>query len=232
MNDKQTVLAAIEGLFGRRDLAAIPDYFGPEYTQHSALAPDGLDGLRRLVVGFPPAFRYEPARVLAEGGLVVTQGLYSGFGPGPVLGFDVWRVEEGRIVEHWDALGPVSDPAAEVAGSAVAGSPDTGSTAASRRTVQRVIDAFIAGEDLPTDAVLISGDSGEHHAVGAAGAPRYLVAHQVIAEGDLVYVRSEGELGGSVIINDLWRVEQGRIVEHWGLVAPVPPQLPHGNGSF
>ena len=35
-----------------------------------------------------------------------------------------------------------------------------------------------------------------------------------------------------VIVNDVWRVADGRIVERWGLVAPVPPSLPHVNGSF
>jgi predicted SnoaL-like aldol condensation-catalyzing enzyme len=53
---------------------------------------------------FRNGFRPEPARLLSEDDLVVTHGLYHGFGPEPMAGFDVWRVANGMIVEHWDAL--------------------------------------------------------------------------------------------------------------------------------
>lgn len=54
----------------------------------------------------------------------------------------------------------------------------------------------------------------------------------MIAEGDLVFTRAEGEFGASVIYNDLWRVEGGRIVEHWVIIAPIPAEIPHSNGVF
>jgi hypothetical protein len=60
----------------------------------------------------------------------------------------------------------------------------------------------------------------------------YTTLHQVIAEGDLVFTRVEGAGEPSLILNDLWRVSAGRIVERWSVVAAVPAQLPHTNGSF
>jgi predicted SnoaL-like aldol condensation-catalyzing enzyme len=47
-----------------------------------------------------------------------------------------------------------------------------------------------------------------------------------------VLLQSEGEFGGPVAYWDLFRVADGKIVEHWDVIAPVPAELPHGNGLF
>jgi predicted SnoaL-like aldol condensation-catalyzing enzyme len=60
----------------------------------------------------------------------------------------------------------------------------------------------------------------------------YKDVHRVVADGDLVLLQSEGEFGGPVAYWDLFRVADGRIVEHWDVIAPIPAQLPHGNGIF
>jgi predicted SnoaL-like aldol condensation-catalyzing enzyme len=222
MTTKQIVESAVTALFVDRTPDAIDTHFGPVYIQHSALGVDGLEGVRALAAGLPPTFRYELLRTLADGDLAVTQGLYHGFGPGPVVGFDVWRVDGERIAEHWDALGPLTGPDA-IDGTAAA-SPSAVS-AESRAVVQRWIDA-LPGDD----ADLRSAAFADH---GAAQAQvRYDTIHQIIADGDFVYVRSEGDAGVPSIVNDLWRVEERQLAEHWSLVAPVPPQLPHDNGSF
>jgi predicted SnoaL-like aldol condensation-catalyzing enzyme len=56
--------------------------------------------------------------------------------------------------------------------------------------------------------------------------------HRVVAEGDLVLLQSEGEFGQAVAYWDLFRVDGGKIVEHWDVIAPVPAELPHRNGLF
>ena len=60
----------------------------------------------------------------------------------------------------------------------------------------------------------------------------YKTVHRVVAEGDLVLLQSEGEFGVPVAYWDLFRVEDGKIVEHWDVIAPIPAELPHGNGVF
>lgn len=205
MNAAEVARAAITALFVHRDPSAVDDYFGPEYRQHSALAPDGIEGLRGLVAGLPDGFGYELVRVFGEGDLAVTHGVYSGFGPAPVVGFDVWRIADGRIVEHWDTLAPGADTGGPMVAAAVDPSD-------SRVTVERWLSA-------PEPV-----DQERGHTATSRGA-----RHQVIADGDFVYVRSEGD---AVVINDLFRVDSGRVVEHWDLIAPVPRSLPHDNGVF
>ncbi|MFE2148165.1 nuclear transport factor 2 family protein, partial [Streptomyces sp. NPDC059456] len=85
-NAKSTVLSAAGELFGRQDPSAVDRWVAADYRQHSALAADGPEALRRLVSGLPEGFRYEGARVIADGDLVALHGTYHGFGPEPLGG--------------------------------------------------------------------------------------------------------------------------------------------------
>ncbi len=247
----EIVTSATTALFGDRDLSAIDTYFGPTYTQHSTLATDGTEGLEALVSSLTDDFRYEPARTIAEGNLVVTQGTYFGFGPDPLTGFDVWCVDNGKIVEHWDSLTPVVTDT--VSGRSQTDGPteitDLDKTAENKRLVTDFADKVLVGADYSLLTDYISTETYDQHNVEAAdglagfGAAveawaaegktlAYKTIHQVIAEGDFVFTRAEGDFGVPSIYNDLWRVQDGKIVEHWDVVIPVPAELPHDNGVF
>ncbi|MGQ4390464.1 nuclear transport factor 2 family protein [Streptomyces sp. SAS_270] len=60
----------------------------------------------------------------------------------------------------------------------------------------------------------------------------YNKVHKVVAEGEFVLLQSEGEFGVPVAYYDLFRVADGKIVEHWDVITAVPAELPHGNGLF
>lgn len=241
MNAKPLVEAAVDRLFGHRDPRAIEDYFGPVYTQHSALGVDGVEGLRGLLERLPANFSYRLLRILGDGDLVVTHGLYSGFGPAPVVGFDVWRVDGDRIVEHWDALGPIGgvtpDDTAPVDGQTA---PADGPTDDNRALVSEWVKRVLIARQDDGEQFVGTASTDRARQDSSIAAPRtstgervpYGTLHHVIADGDLVYTRSEGGAEPKLIINDLWRVEGGKLVEHWGLIAPVPANLPHNNGSF
>ncbi|MET3923036.1 nuclear transport factor 2 family protein [Arthrobacter sp. UYEF20] len=251
MTSKAIVIAATTALFINRDLTAIDTYFDPSYVQHSTLVAGGIEGLRALASNLPTDFAYTPVRAYAEGDLVVTQGLYAGFGPAELVGFDVWRVENDRIVEHWDSLVPVAEET--VSGRTQTDGPvaatDLDKTAQNKALVLDWVEKVLVGADysLLTDYVT-TGLYAQHNVeaadnldgFGAAAAAwgadgkllAYKAVHQVVAEGDFVFTRAEGEFGVPVIYNDLWRIENGKIVEHWDAIAPVPAELPHTNGIF
>lgn len=250
MNNKDLVLQAAGELFGDKDPGAVDRWVAPDYRQHSALAPDGPEGLRSLVSQLPSGFRYELARVLVDGDLVALHGIYHGFGPVPLVAFDLFRVENGKLAEHWDALTPLVE--ATASGRSQTDGPTTsasGQTERSRAVVAGFAKKVLQDADYSVLTDYISTETYHQHnpeaadgldGFGAAAAEWaeqgknlvYKAIHRIVADGDLVLVQSEGEFGAPVAYWDLFRVEGDKIVEHWDVIAPVPAELPHHNGLF
>jgi predicted SnoaL-like aldol condensation-catalyzing enzyme/ketosteroid isomerase-like protein len=102
---KGLVLKAFDTLFNKRDYAKAAEFWSENYIQHSAHIPPGREGLFNLVRGLPGTLRYENARVMAEGDFLMLHGRFSGHGrPRSWVAFDVVRMEDGRLKEHWDVL--------------------------------------------------------------------------------------------------------------------------------
>jgi predicted SnoaL-like aldol condensation-catalyzing enzyme len=103
--NKKMVLEAFETLFNKRDYAAAERFWSPNYIQHSAHIEPGREGLFNLIKGIPPALKYEPGLIVAEGDFVVVHGRFSGFGlPVNWIAADILRIKDGILVEHWDVI--------------------------------------------------------------------------------------------------------------------------------
>jgi predicted SnoaL-like aldol condensation-catalyzing enzyme len=113
--NKKLVLAFYEQIIGRKDLDGALKYMGATYKQHAPYAADGHDGLRKWLAGFKAAFpnhRYEVKRVIAEGDYVMLH-LHGMGGPNPhgESVVDIFRVENGKVVEHWDIIQAIPESA-------------------------------------------------------------------------------------------------------------------------
>lgn len=104
MTNKEIVIKALTELFIKRDLTAIDRYWGNPYLQHNPGIADGHTQLREIVQNLRPDFQYEPGFVIAEGDIVMIHGRYTGWGPKPLLAVDIFRVKDGKLVEHWDVM--------------------------------------------------------------------------------------------------------------------------------
>lgn len=88
--------------------SAIRLYGGETYTQHTPFAADGFEGLRnyvKCIAANYPKTRGEIKRVFADGDFVLLHCHYTGFfGENGDAIIDIFRVQDGKVVEHWDVI--------------------------------------------------------------------------------------------------------------------------------
>lgn len=102
--NKALVLDAMTSLFQRRDASAVERLYASDYIQHNPSIPQGRDALRALVAGLSQDVYYEPGLIVAEGDLVAIHGRIRGWGDAPQVVIDLFRIEGGKLAEHWDVL--------------------------------------------------------------------------------------------------------------------------------
>ncbi len=95
---------------------ALDRYAAPPYTQHNPQVPDGIDAAKTGLAGLLqqlPGWRYDFKRVLVDGDLVA---VHSHVTTAPddrgMAVVDLFRVADGKFVEHWDVIQPVPELAA------------------------------------------------------------------------------------------------------------------------
>lgn len=254
---RELVVTADRELFTEHDLSTLDRNFSPDYVEHSPLVANGLEGLRDLVRE-APGMRHDVARVLVDEakGLVAFHGSYPGLDPTDLyVGFDIYRVADGKIVEHWDGLVTETSPNAsghtQLDGTAEADS--SANTEANRELVIRLWNSFLLGQDYRGVTAFSRPDGAftQHSAdipdgvepmveflekLKEDGTPlTYDTLHRTVAEGDFVLTHSEGSIGGERhSFCELWRVEDGHVVELWDAIGPVPADdhLAHPHGAF
>lgn len=101
-SNKEFVVNAVTALFIDGDLTAIDRYWADDYIQRNPMLPSGSAVIKEAFSDMPDNFRYEIGMVIAEGDMVAIHGRYTGFGPTPLIAVDIYRVENGKIAEHWD----------------------------------------------------------------------------------------------------------------------------------
>ena len=225
------------------------------YTQHNLTAPDGLAGFLGLLqlVSTGGDASSNPVRAFQDGEYVFTHTEYSVFGQN-LVGFDVFRFEGGKIVEHWDNLQPAAAPNAS--GHTMTDGPvvatDFDQTEANKALVRAFVEEIVMQGQFDKLADFYDGDNYIQHNPGiadgvsgllaAAGAlaqagveVKYETIHLLLGEGNFVFVASEGSLGGTpTAFFDLFRVENGKLAEHWDTVAAIPDRSTwmNANGKF
>lgn len=115
-HNKALAREAMIALFQRRDASAVERFYAPNYVQHNPNIPQGRDALRDLVANLSDAVYYEPGIIVAEGDFVALHGRIRGWADVPQVVIDLFRIEGGKLAEHWDVLQNEVPPTASLGG--------------------------------------------------------------------------------------------------------------------
>jgi predicted SnoaL-like aldol condensation-catalyzing enzyme len=114
--NKKVVVEFYAKALNDKDFEAAAKHFGPHYIQHNPNAADGIEGFKKFIEyrreKFPNA-KSVIKRVLVDGDMVILH-LHAMREPGErgVAIVDIFRLENGKIVEHWDVVQPIPETAA------------------------------------------------------------------------------------------------------------------------
>lgn len=246
VRNKAWVLAALDAIMVRRDPAEVEHFFAEPFIEHAPGVDNGLTSLKALVTALAqnPTFSYKPVRAIAEGDWVAVHGRYVGWAPQPAIAIDLFRVQKGKIVEHWDGLGVEAGPTPS--GHTMLDGPtdvdaNNADTLANRALVEDFITTVLIRSDAarlpeyfndgayiqhnPHIADGIGGLQDYMAGLAAAGTHlRYTQIRRTMAEGNFVLVESTGEFDGHAhVFFDIFRVESGYLAEHWDVSAAWDP---------
>lgn len=230
-------------------------YINPnKYIQHNLAVGDGLAGFGAVLQQLPSkSANVNTIRVFQDGDFVFTHTDYNFFGP--KIGFDIFRFEDGKIVEHWDNLQEKAASANSSGHSMTDGTTeikDLDKTEANKTLVKNFVDDILVNGKMDKLAGYFNGDnyiqhnplipdnlSGLGKVLGEWAKQgitmKYDKIHKVLGEGNFVLVASEGRLAGKHnAFYDLFRVENEKIAEHWDVIEEIlsKENWKNNNGKF
>ncbi|MFK7986626.1 MAG: nuclear transport factor 2 family protein [Sandaracinaceae bacterium] len=234
---------------GDPDAVAVVDE--AKYIQHNPQTHEGSEGLsalfRRLSKTNP---RVNVVRAFEDGDFVFGHTEYD-FATRRI-GFEVFRFEGDKAVEHWDNIQPRLGP--NPSGRSMVDGPveavDLDKTETNRALVQRFVEQVLIGRRFDVIAAFVGETMVQHSPDLADGREayaamlreekesaevRYERLHRVLAQGNFVLSACEGARGGvHSALYDLFRVDDGVLVEHWDTVESIAPrsEWKNDNGKF
>lgn len=223
-----------------------------KYIQHNPQTHEGSEGLAVLFARLAKTNpRVNIVRAFDDGDFAFGHTEYD-FATRRI-GFEVFRFEDGLAVEHWDNIQARQGP--NPSGRSMVDGPteaiDLEKTEENRALVRSFMERVMIGRNLDQLDTFVAQDLIQHTPTMADGVAVLRAAlkatqdgtplvqltrlHRVLAQGNFVLSVSEGtRVGALSAFYSLWRIADGRIVEHWNTVEKVPPESEwkNDNGKF
>jgi predicted SnoaL-like aldol condensation-catalyzing enzyme len=236
---------AMMSIFGDRNASAVDRYFAEPFIQHDPNVADGLGGLRAFVadVAKSPTTGITIYRTLVDNDIVMLHSRYEGMPgfSGPVIAFDLFRFKNEKIVEHWG--GQEAEAGLNPSGRSQVDGPtevvDRDKTETNRALVRNFkqvvtvdlhferVNAFIDDNRYFQHASKVGdGIARLKSRVSEVAKPStapVLIPRRYVADGNFVLAVVEARTERPTTNYDLFRVENGRIVEHWDVLSAIPP---------
>lgn len=257
MSTKETV-GTFLGAALKNDTTTMRELANADYIQHNPFIPTGLEAfIQMLPILQENGTTAENIRMFQDGNYVFMHNIWRNatpFGADEMVSFDIIRLDDqGKVAEHWDAMTPLVKETAS--GRTQTDGPvaptDLDKTDANKALAKSMVEDVLMGKNPGKITEYISAEQYDQHNTGIkdglsgiVAAVEYLTAqnnmfkytkiHKVLGEGNFVLTVSEGEWSGNKqVFYDLLRFENGKAVEHWDVIQPIPTEgLANDNGMF
>ena len=246
----------LDGIRDGNPQAAVEAHTGSRYTQHSTGVPDGRDGFIEFFEDFlerNPVRDIQILRTLEDGQYVFVHAYQSlNNGEAEWVTLDFFDTDENdRIIEHWDVIAEYSDstPSGHTSVDGATVITDHDKTESNKAVVRSLIrDVLMDGGDRSRIDEYISADRYVQHnrdvpdglesfkalATADDNPLAYDEIVLIVGEGNFVATLSRARwMGIPYAQADLFRLEDGMVVEHWDAAEPVPtPDVARNSGKF
>ncbi len=216
------------------------------YKQHNLGAADGLAGfgeLLKILADYPEPAKVKTVRILKDGDYVFAHTEYNFFGEKNA--FDIFKFEDGKIVEHWDNLQEKpkdANPSGHTMTDGATDIKDIENTNSNKELIEQFVKDILMGQNPDKLSSYFDGDNYIQHnpaftdgLIGLGKALQWLAdnnitmkydrIHKVLGEGNFVLTVSEGVFGANggvpTSFYDLFRIENGKIAEHWDVIETI-----------
>ncbi|MEQ8476275.1 hypothetical protein [Fulvivirga sp.] len=229
-----------------------------DYIRHNPFLPTGLEPFIQLLPVLKEHGTYaENVRMFVDVDYVFMHNIWKNaepFGANEMVAFDIIRIDEnGKVAEHWDAITTLVKETAsgrtQTDGATTV--EDLDKTDANKALAVALIEDVLMGKNPGKITEYVSAEQYDQHnprikdgLSGIVEAVEYLTSQnnmfkyskiqKVLGEGNFVLTVSEGEWSGkSQAFYDLFRMKDGKIVEHWDVIKEIRTEgLAHNNGMF
>ncbi|APD06844.1 hypothetical protein UJ101_01325 [Flavobacteriaceae bacterium UJ101] len=233
----------------------VDEYTGDRYTQHSTGVPDGAAGFKEFFADFLNRTNDRDIRVIRaiEDGNNVFVHVYQDIDNGTAkwVTTDLFDTDENdKMIEHWDVIAAYVEKDQTVSGNDVVLGDfelkDLDKTEENKKLVRSfLVDVFQNGNHQNVEQYISTTQYIQHNPQVPNGidAVKQFLATQdfqydfifkIIGQGDHVVSYSKATFGGQELaVFDIFRIENGKIVEHWDNMEPIPPRTEWANtGKF
>ena len=244
MTNKEKALALIE-TFANGDTEKAKELLAPGYIQHNlayGTVAEAFVGSVAYLASAPIKTTVNNIRAFEDGDKVFLQTVYNFAGAGEQIAFDIFRFDtDGKIAEHWDNLAAKAapNPFGHTQVDGYDSLEDLDKTEENRELIKNFLYDVMQGNAPEKTPSYFDGDTYIQHNTGIADGLSGLGAalealgkqgiqmiydkiHQILAQGNYVLAVSEGTFGGTpTSYYDLWRIENGKVVEHWDVMETI-----------
>ena len=246
--NKQLVLNFYKKVIGEQDLDYARQSITDNYIQHNPLVKTGKDGfieaiqfLKNLPKPKNPSKPF--MRIITDNEYVIVH-LNIEFNGQKKIVIDLFRLENGLIAEHWDAIQDASETSvnknSEIEGPILI--EDEDATDQNKKRVKEFTIQVLINRQLDILKKFVSNDLIQHNPKIKNGTQGLLghykkikitKVHRVIGQGNFVVTQSRGVKNNEdFVFYDIYRLHQGLICEHWSVSQQIPKIMAHENGMI